>query len=138
MKFVVLVAAAASAGAVAVFAVPSTMFSSGAGSFKSLATRAGLDHFTLADLNPLHIVFNYMQQQINTGYTPEQLGFHPSPVILSPIQMPTTNLDSFKAPLGPGGFDPQAYMEMQQNNRRMEDTRNYMNNPTHWIGPPPQ
>jgi hypothetical protein len=137
MKFVILVALTACAAALAIFAVPSNLIPSDFGGVEMLAARSGLDHFTLADLNPLRFVFDYERQRINAGDTPEQLGFHPSPVILSPVQMPTTNLDRFKGPLGPGGYDPQAYMEMQQNNQRMDAMRHYMNDPTHWVGPPP-
>jgi len=137
MKFVILVALTACAAALAIFAIPSNLIPSGFGGVGALATRSGLDHFTLADLNPLRFVFDYERQRINAGDTPEQLGFHPSPVILSPVQMPTTSLDQFKGPLGPGGYDPQAYMEMQQNNQRMDAMRHYMNDPAHWVGPPP-
>lgn len=126
MKFLVPVVVAAGTGVLAVFAVPA--------SFVGMASHA-VRQIHLADLNPIRAVFDYEQQQVRTPMTPQDLGFHASPMTLSPVIM--TPPQSLGVNLGQS-FDPQAQMEIEQNNRRMQDMQAYMRDPNHWMGPPPQ
>jgi len=123
MKFVLMLVAAACAGALAMAAVPTAIVRSGA---------EDLRQFHLADLNPLRLIFDYEQQRIQTPLTPEELGFHGSPVVMAPIVPPPgLKLDLSQS------LNPQAQYEIQRNNQRMQDMQAYMHDPSHWVGPPP-
>jgi hypothetical protein len=130
-----LVIGAVFAGALAVFLVPSTSPQSGASSMHMLIAQSGLKDFHLVDLNPLHFIFDFEQKQINTPMTPDQLGFHGSPVVLKSYQWPSNSFGPAPA-LGLGGFDPQTQYELQQNAQRMQGIQNYMRDATGT--PPPQ
>jgi hypothetical protein len=136
MKFMILVAAAASAGALAILAVPASLVQSGVDSVHALVRSFGVGQLSLADLNPFRAVFDFEQKRISTGETPDQLGFHTSAVTAGPMWTPSQSFSVNVSP-GPYGFDPQAQYEIQQNNQRMEDLRNYNRDPMHWTGPPP-
>ena len=123
MKFVLMLVAAACAGALTVVAIPTAIVGSGA---------QELRQFHLVDLNPLRLIFDYEQLRIQTPMTPEQLGFHPSRVTLTPIvPPPPLKLDLSQS------LDPQARYEIQRNDQRMQDMQAYMHDPSHWVGPPP-
>lgn len=140
MKFAIVVAATVCAVALAIFAIPSNLIPSGFGGFETLSANTGLKHFTLADLNPLRFVFDYEQQQINTPYTPEQLGFHGSPVVLTPspwASAPGFTLNIDKDNMN-RAFAAQIQSQIQQSYQHSQDLQAYGRDPTHWIGPPPQ
>jgi hypothetical protein len=88
MKFVILVVAAAGLGASAIFAVPSAVLQSGYSSVQGLVADSGLTQLKLADLNPLRAIFDFEQQRIQAGQTPDQLGFHGSAAKLGPMWTP--------------------------------------------------
>jgi hypothetical protein len=105
------------------------------------ATRAvgvDLSRFTIADLNPIRAAYDVVGQKVQAGTTPEQLGFHPSPVVL---QTPDPKIWSGGGlTLDPGLRNGWAQTIVQQTrdfNNRMEDMRNYGRNPAGWHGPPP-
>ena len=123
MKFVLLMVSAAVAGALTMLALPTTMVGPGV---------AELRQMRLADLKPLQLIFDYQQKRIRTPLTPEEMGFHGSPVVLTPIAPPP----ALKLDLGQS-LDPQAQYELQHNNQRMQDMQAYMRDPSHWVGPPP-
>jgi hypothetical protein len=88
MRFLFVIIAAAAMGAVVVFSIPSPALQSMGNS---------LSHLTLADLNPLQLVYDYDKKVIETPMTPEQLGLHPTdtsqmkftPMTLQPQQQST-------------------------------------------------
>jgi len=88
MKFAILVVSAASLGALAIFAVPSSLLRSGYSSLQGLVAGSGLTQLNPADLNPLQAVFDFDKQRIQAGQTPDQLGFHGSAVKLGPMWTP--------------------------------------------------
>jgi hypothetical protein len=125
MKFVLLVVAAAGAGALATFAVPTLLFS---------AASDQLRQIRLTDLSPFRAIYDMEKQQIQPGLTPEQLGIHRSPITISPITLPPPQ--SLKLDLS-HAFEAQAELQIQQNERRMRDMQAYGRDPMHWEGPPP-
>lgn len=138
MKFIFLVIGAIFVGALAVFAIPSSVFQSGSDSIHSLTAQTGLKQFTLADLNPLRFIFDYEKQQINTPMTPEQLGFHGSAVELKPFQMPQTPSFHIDQDAMNRAFAAQAESQIEQSYQRSQALEAYGRDPTHWVGPPPQ
>jgi len=135
MKFALLVAGTAGFAMLAVFAIPGTVVGSASVGFHHVVERSGFAQVSLADLNPLRAIFDYEKRRIQTPLTPEQLGFHPSPpMTFSPIAIVPPQ--SLKLDLSQS-FGQQAQMQIEQNNRRMQDMQAYARDPTHWVGPPP-
>jgi len=85
-----------------------------------------------SDLNPFRMVFHFEPRRMQAPLTPEQTGFHGSPVVLTPSTLPPP----LKLDLGQS-LDPQGEYELQRNNRRMQDMRVDMRDPSRWTGPPP-
>lgn len=126
-------------GALAVFAVPTTVLHSGSSSLHAVVSESGLNRFTLADLNPLRAIFDYEQQRINDGTTPEQLGFHGTAVTLGPIWTPPPTLGlSIDKDSMDRAFAARVQSQIQQSYQHSQDLQAYGRDPAHWIGPPPQ
>src|SRR5437016_10378684 len=87
MKFVLLVITAAAAGALAMFAVPSTLIQSASLNVRGFVDSSGVTEVHLTNLNPFRAIFDYEQQQIRVGLTPEQLGIHGSAIALTPMRL---------------------------------------------------
>lgn len=96
------------------------------------AACAGVLLASAMPVNPVRVVFDYEQHRMQKPPTPEQMGFHGSAVVLSPIAPPPP----LKLDLGQS-LDPQARYELQRNDQRMQDMRAYARDPSHWVGPPP-
>jgi hypothetical protein len=105
------------------------------------ATRAfgvDLSGFTIADLNPIRAAYDTVQAKIQSGVTPEELGFHPSAVsatLPDPKNWPGVGLT-----LSPGmqnGWASTVTAQMRENSNRMQDLANYARNPAAWRGMPP-
>ena len=125
MRFVILMVCAVAAGALSMSVVPTTVVSSGV---------QELRQFRLADLNPLRVIFDSAQQQIQAGTTPEQLGLHSSSVTLTPMTLAppvSLKLDLSRA------YEAQAQSQIDQNIRHSQAMQAYTNNPSGWSGPPP-
>ena len=134
MKFVLMLVGAALTGALATVAVPPILVGPATDGLRQLVSSSGLTQIHLTELNPLRAIYDYEQQQIRTGLTPEHLGIHSSAITLSPITLPppaSLKLDLSRA------YEAQAESQIQQNDRRMQAMQSYMNNPSQWSGPPP-
>ena len=125
MKFVLMLIAAACAGALTVVAVPTAFVTD---------VSAGVRHARLADFNPFQGIFDSEQRTVLTGTSPEQLGLHSSAVTLTP--MPLAPPPSLKLDLG-RAYEAQAQSQIDQGIRRSQDMQAYTNNPSAWSGPPP-
>lgn len=125
MRFVLMLVAAACAGALTVIAVPTTFAT-------AASTEAKQIH--LADFNPFQRIFDSEQRRIRAGMTPEQLGLHSSAVTLTP--MPLAPPPSLKLDLGQA-YQTQAQSQIDQGIRRTQDMAAYTNNPSAWSGAPP-
>jgi hypothetical protein len=93
MRFAFVIAAAAGIGAVAAFATPASFIQSASYTIDAYRAKAGHIPHDLADLNPIRLAFDVVQQRIREGNSPEQLGFKPSAVTFKPFVMPTTSFD---------------------------------------------
>ncbi len=140
MRFGLLVVAAAAAGALSVTVVQELM-SPAAQSF-SVTRALGFDplkvHFTLADLNPLRLIYDEEMADIAHGHTSAELGL-PASKPLGPFTMPSSMTTGFR-------LDDAGMARMRGEtigaqtrlfNNRMEDMRNYAQNPAGWHGAPP-
>lgn len=125
MKFVLMLVAAACAGALTVVAVPTRFVTAASTEVKQIH---------LADLNPFQGIFDSEQRQIRARMTPERLGLHPSVVTVTP--MPLAPPPSLKLDLGQA-YQAQAQSEIDQGIRRTQDMSAYTSNPSAWSGPPP-
>jgi hypothetical protein len=97
-----------------------------------------LSGITIADLNPIRAAFDVAKTRVQAGATPEELGFHPSPVVLTTPDPKTWPGAGFT--VNPGmqnGWSQTAVQQTQSFNNRMEDMRNYARNPAGWHGAPP-
>ncbi len=92
----------------------------------------------LAALNPIRAAYDTVKASIQTGMTPDQLGFHAaSPLVLT---MPDPNKwQGVALTLSPGMQKGWATVDAQarQFNNRMQDMRTYARNPAGWRGAPP-
>jgi hypothetical protein len=89
------------------------------------------------NLNPVD-AYNRVLPEILKGRTPEELGFHVSPVTAQPGNFRSLN----GAPVNAGataqnGFASGLVSQIQQNNIRMQDMAAYARNPAAWHGAPP-
>ena len=134
MKFALLVIVAAVAGALAMFAVPVTVIQSASLDVRGFVDRSGLTEIHLTNINPFRSIFDYEQQQIRMGLTPEQLGIHSSAITVTPMRLgppQVLKLDLSRA------FEVQAESQILQNERRMQDLQAYGRHPMHWESLPP-
>jgi hypothetical protein len=115
MRYVLLIAGAC-VGAVAAFAIPMGVVQSATSTIETVGIAAGRIPHDLAALNPIQTAYDVVQRRIRQGNTPEQLGFKPSAVTIKPFVMSAASFD----------------------NRRMEDTRIGVQNPSGWHGVPPR
>ena len=125
MRFVILMVCAVAAGALSMSVVPTTVVSSGVQELRQVR---------LADLNPLRVIFDSAQQQIQAGTTPEQLGLHSSSVTLTPMTLAppaSLKLDLSRA------YEAQAQSQIDQSIRHSQAMQAYTSNPSAWSGPPP-
>jgi len=93
MRFALLIAAGAVVGAVAAFTVPDDVLLSASSSIATVSDAAGQLPHALDDLNPIRLAYDEVQKQIREGRTPEQLGFKPSAVTVTPFVMPNSSFD---------------------------------------------
>jgi hypothetical protein len=134
MKFVLMLVGAALTGALATVAVPPILVGPATDGLRQLVSSSGLTQIHLTELNPLRAIYDYEQQQIRTGMTPEQLGLHSSAITLSPMKLgppQTLKLDLSRA------FEAQAESQIDQSIRHSQTMQAYTNNPSAWSGPPP-
>jgi len=125
MKFVLIVVGAACAGALAMLALPPTVVR---------AASDGLRQVRLSDINPFRAIFDYEQQRIRQGMTPDELGIQTSTVKFVPVTLtppPSLKLDLSRA------YEAQAESQIHLNERRMQAMQAYTSNPSQWSGPPP-
>jgi hypothetical protein len=105
------------------------------------AARAlGLDlsGFTIADLNPIRAAFDLVKTRVQAGTTPEDLGFHGSPVVVTMPDPKNWPGPSFTLdPSQRNGWAQTAAQQTRAFNNHMEDIRNYAHNPAGWHGVPP-
>ena len=107
---------------------------------QQMAQAIGVDlsGFTIADVNPIRAAFDVVKAKVQAGTTPEELGFHGSPVVLT---MPDPkNWPGAGFTLDPSlrnGWSQSIVQQTRQFNNRMEDMRNYASNPAGWRGAPP-
>jgi hypothetical protein len=97
-----------------------------------------LSGFTVADLNPIRAAYDIAKGRVQAGTTPEELGFHPSAVVLKMPDLKTLPGAGFT--LDPGmrnGWSQTVDQQTRNFNNRMEDVRNYARNPAGWHGAPP-
>jgi hypothetical protein len=137
MHFGYFVAIAVGVGVVATVAIPSSVLQSASTSVQAAADSVAQVKFNVADLNPLRAVFDWERQRIQAGESPDQLGFKTSKMTLAPFVMPAPAFNFNNGPYtGNGIYSGMAY-QIHQNDQRMQDWRNYANNPAGWHGPPP-
>jgi hypothetical protein len=89
MRFLVLIAAAAVAGAVGVVSFKILLPQQDAllmATARTAATDVG--RFRLSDLNPLQWVYNYVAREISSPRTNADLHFQSAPVVAGEIKMP--------------------------------------------------
>jgi hypothetical protein len=94
---------------------------------------------TIADLNPIRATYDTVKAKIQTGMTPDELGFHASPPLNVTMPDPKT-WQGVGFTLSPGmqnGWGQTVAAQTRQFNNRMEDMRNYARNPAGWRGAPP-
>ncbi len=97
-----------------------------------------LSGVTVADLDPLRAAYDLVNGKVQAGVTPDELGFHPSPVTLTWPDAKAWPGAGFS--LDPGmrnGWARTAEQQTRDFNNRMEDMRNYARSPAGWHGPPP-
>jgi hypothetical protein len=140
MRFGFLVVGAAAVGALSVTAVQGLV--SPAAQSLSVTRALGFDplkvHFTLADLNPLRLIYDEEMADIARGHTPAELGFPASKPIgrfVMPSATPGFKFDDAEMARTRGSSIVQ---QNQQFNNRMDDIRNYAQNPAGWHGAPPR
>ena len=89
------------------------------------------------NVNPVE-AYNRVLPQILKGSTPEELGFHGTPVTIPPGSFRGMNSGAVNAgTIGQNGFASSALSQIQQNNIRMQDMATYARNPAAWHGAPP-
>jgi hypothetical protein len=95
---------------------------------------ARVSEVRLADLNPFRGVFDWEKDKMLAGRMLAQLGFHPSALAFKPASIPAVSF-----PVRTGiGISSTMQSQNDQNDRRMDDTRSYMNNPQGWRGARPR